>query len=141
MAMTFDPANSLVTAYLNGVATASIKTDPVAQSVFQYKDPVPCNPFPFHSRIYSPHAFKLKYNGYHIRTSGIFEHWLFIDGENATVTYGKSCPAPQTITDTYKVRFQVKRNGSDLFVGPLEFQAVNNATLNLPKQTRLRTGD
>jgi len=92
MTMTFDSNRGGVSAYLNGILTSKFQTDPVALDVFRYEDEVASNPFHFKWPVYSPKNFILKYNGYNVITSGIYEQWLEIDLNQNRIVYDLDYP-------------------------------------------------
>ena len=140
LAMTFDPATSKTTVYYDGVATPNQVTDPVAKSVFQNASPAPANPYHFAWPIYSPRAFVLKFNGYDVGSSGVYEHWLRVDTTKGALTYDRSCQNPSRVKDRYQVAFEVKRSGDQL-LEPLVFPAEQKKTIQLPRSVKLKPGD
>ena len=141
LAMTFEPEHDRVTAYCNGTATPLEKTDPVAQDVFRAAKPVPANPYHFPWPIYSPRAFVLKYNGYSVTTTGVWEHWLYVDTDGKTLDYGRSCPEPAKTRDEYRVVFDLRRDGHSLLAAPIVFSAANQRQASLPDSTVVQVGD
>ena len=141
VAMTFDPERSELVAYTNGTATPTEVTDPVARDVFRPKSPIASNPYSFPWPIYSPRAFAIKFNGYDVKESGVYEHWLEIDTEAGTVTYRRDCPRPTQIKDEYRVTLDATREGRSMLKEPLVFAAKDGATVALPKGVTLEVGD
>ncbi len=141
MAMTFDPDRDQVTAYTNGVATPTEITDPVVEDVFRPEAPVPSNPYRFPWSIYSPRSFAIKFNGYHVESSGVYEHWLQIDTLSSTITYRRHCPPPGRLKTKYRVQFDARRQGQHLLEEPLIFPAEDNVSVKLPKGVQLGVGD
>ncbi len=141
MAMTFDPDTSAVRMYLNGVATPTKITDPVARSVFRYEEPVASNPYHFPWPIFSPRALVLKFNGYDVSSSGVYEHWLRVDLEEHRVAYGRSCPESATVDGEYRVRFDLLREGKSLLPAPAVFAARDGRGIELPDSLEARPGD
>ncbi len=141
MAMTFDPTSDEVTVYCDGVATATHVTDPVAKDVFQYQKPVASNPFHFPWPIYSPRSFALKFNGYNVQSSGVYEHWLHVDTEKGTVAYGRSCPDAAQDEEVYRVEFDVQRDGGSLLPEPLVFNVLDSDTAKIPEDVKMQPGD
>jgi len=140
--MTFDPRSDMVTVYCNGVATPTNVTDPVAQDVFAYDKPVASNPYHFPWPIYSPRAFVLKFHGYRVETSGVYEHWLEIDTEKKVVQYRRSCPDEAKVRERYRVRFDMHREGASLLAEPLVFEASRTSEpVVLPGHVAVRAGD
>jgi hypothetical protein len=152
LAMTFEPDQDRVTVYCDGVATPTRITDPVAQDVFRYEGPVASNPFHFPWPIFSPQALVLKFNGYHVETSGVYEHWLRVDTRAGTVVYDRSSPEGTTVSDRYRVNFDVWRGGQSLYAGRVVGQVSSQTrleTASVPMQPgdeiitslEIRTGD
>lgn len=141
LAMTFDPAGDEVTAYLNGVATPLHLTDPVAQAVFRHEEPVAANPFHFPWPIYSPTSFILKFNGYDVRSSGVYEHRLQVDARKGVFTYGRSRLDTAKTLPEYRVRLDVSRGGESLLPAPIVFLAEDEASVDLPNGVTMTTGD
>jgi hypothetical protein len=141
MAMTFDPDHDEVVAYTNGVATPTEITDPVAQDVFRSKSPIASNPYRFPWRIYSPRAFAIKFNGYNVESSDVYEHWLEVDTVAGTITYRRDCPPSGRVKEQYRVRFDVERQGQRVLGQPLVFAAKDKASVKLPKGVQLDVGD
>jgi hypothetical protein len=141
MAMTFDPATDKVIVYCDGVATSTHITDPVAKDVFRYEEPFSSNPYCFPWPIYSPRAFILKFNGYDVESSGVFEHWLYVDSETGTITYDRSCPNPKEGQQEYRVRFCVAREGKSVLPQPVEFVATEGKRIAMPRDATIQPGD
>lgn len=141
MAMTFRPERDEVMVYCNGTATATRITDPVAQDVFQYAEPVSSNPYFFPWPIFSPRKFIVKFNGYHVSTSGVYEHWLQVDAENGRVTYDRAQRDPQAALPAHRVRFDVLRQGRSLLPTTIEHAAEPKSSFSVPAAVRLQPGD
>lgn len=139
VAMTFDPASGVATAYCDGVATPTLITDPVANDVFQYEQPVASNPSDFPWPIYSPRAFVLKFNGYNVRSTGVYEHWLHVDAEKGIVTYDRSCKDTAQIEEDFRVRFDVHRQDKSRLGEQSVFEATAKKTIAL--DVKLQSGD
>jgi len=123
MAMTFDPGRKQVTAYLNGTATQKYQTDPVARDVFRYEKEMLSNPFHFEWPIYSPWSFILKYNGYDVESTGVYEQWLNVDLKDRRVTYGMDFPANVKVNTPYRINLDIQRQGNSMLSRPLRFRA------------------
>ncbi len=136
VAMTFDPQTEHVVVYCNGTATPCDLVDPVARDVFGDRAPSEANPYRFPWPIYSPRAFVLKFNGYDA-TSGVYEHWLYIDTQRRRATYHRDCVPGVDMTRSYRVRFAV--DGKKTF-GPVSFDAQEEAALELPETVVLEPG-
>lgn len=141
MAISFDPATREVVVYLNGVATPTRITDPVAQDVFRYDEPVASNPFSFPWPIYSPRTFQLKYNGYDVATTGVYEHWLAVDLDAATVTYDRSTAGDAHPDRDYRVEVAFERQGAGLLATPLSFAAEPGKVVALAEELEAAAGD
>jgi hypothetical protein len=123
MAMTFDPNKEQVTAYLNGMATQKYQTDPVARDVFRYDYDVLSNPYHFKWPVYSPRSFILKYNGYDVGTTGVYEHWLHFDLNSRRVIYGLDYPTNAKVKTRYRINLDIRRQGNSILSRPLRFRA------------------
>jgi hypothetical protein len=138
MAMTFDPTTERVTVFCDGVATPRQVTDPVAKDVFKYEEAVASNPYHFPWPIYSPRSFVLKFNGYDAQSTGVYEHWLQLDTEKETVTYGRSCPDPTKVQGEYRVTFDCDKS---LLDNPIVFSANNGASIKVPDAMTIKPGN
>jgi len=141
MAMTFEPSRDRVTVYCDGTATPTRVTDPVAQDVFRYEQPVASNPYHFPWPIFSPRAFILKFNGYNVSDSGVYEHWLRVDASPGRVSYERSCRDAASGSGEYRVSFDVLREGASLLAGPFVGEVNEKTTLDLPGNFAMRPGD
>ncbi len=141
MAMTYDPARDEVIVYTNGVATATEITDPVAKDVFRPEKPIASNPYGFPWSIYSPRSFVLKFNGYNVETSGVYEHWLEVDTVAGTLTYRRDCPDPAKVQQKYRVTFNVEREEEELLAESMVFGAEGGASVELPETVKMAAGD
>lgn len=140
MATTYDPERGEVIAYLNGVMTPLIMTDPVAQDVYRFKDKQPANPFRFSLPLYSPRAFVLKYNGYNLETNGISEQRLLVDLDARCLTYEQE-QTTEELAHSYRLVFDVKRLGQSILAKPIEMQGVSGQTATIPADTEVRVND
>ncbi len=141
MAMTFRPERDEVMVYCNGKATPTRITDPVAQDVYQYAEPVSSNPYLFPWPIFSPRKFILKFNGYHVSTSGVYEHWLEVDAESGRVVYDRAQRETQAALPAHRVRFDVFRQGRSLLPTTIEHAAEPKSSFRLPDAAPLQPGD
>lgn len=141
MAMTFRPDRDEVTVYCNGKATPTRITDPVAQDVYQYAEPVSSNPFTFTWPVFSPRKFIVKFNGYRVSTSGVYEHWLQVDVEAGRVIYDRAQRDPQAALPEHRVRFDVLREGRSLLPRSIERRAEPKSSFDLPAEVRMQPGD
>ena len=140
MALTFDPTNQEVTAYLNGTMTPLSMTDPIAQDVFQYSKTQPANPFKFPNTIYSADNFLIKYNGYLHNQDGIAEHSLQVDLESAVLTYGRH-DLNSASNHRFRVLFTVIKEGQSSNRRVLVKEVISGDTLFLPEMMRPAIGD
>ena len=139
MAMTFDPATQQVKAWLNGVATPLNLGDSVENDVFDNANPKQANPYAFKWPIYSPRRFVLKYNGYNVRTEGVYEHWVEVRAAEGRFVYGRS--APGAVDGRFKVSVDVTRGGESLAGAPLEAEVGHGTELSLAQGVTLAQGD
>ncbi len=139
MAMTFDPEKKEVRAYLNGKMTPLLLTDPVAQSVWQFKDEQAANPFHFSLPIYSPRAFVLKYNGYRTQ-DGISEHRLRIDLQNRRLTYEQDGAGSRT-SKRFRVFFDIARNGTRILDREMMLDEPPGREVLIPDNVQVAPGD
>lgn len=141
IAMTFDPDTDEVKVYTDGEATRTFITDPVANDVFQYDEPVSSNPYFFPWPIYSPRSFILKFNGYDFQTTGTYEHWVHVDTDHNSITYGRNGKNLSALQQEYQVHFDILREGKSLFSKPLSFLAVNDRSIEWPETVKIQVGD
>ena len=124
LAMTFNPETREVYAYKNGKATALTLGDPVANDVFTNANAQAANPYLFDWNIYSPRRFLIKYNGYSVRTQGVYEHWLDVEAAAGRATYGRSAPHP--VSGRFKISITTKGK-------TCEYEVTPGATIALPE--------
>lgn len=139
--MTFDPDTDQVVAYLDGVATPTSMTDPVARDVFRPTEPVASNPFHFPWPIYSPRSFLLKFSGYNVQDSGVYEHWLQVDIDAATVTYDRISSDGDHEEVDYRVTVDVQRDEASILSKPIEFPATRGHGVRLPTEAEMQPDD
>jgi hypothetical protein len=141
MATTFDPTSNIVTVYCDGVATPTQITDPVANDIFKYEEPIASNPYHFPWPIYSPRSFVLKFNGYDVQSSGVYEHWLRVDAVKGTVAYDRRSPDPEKIKKDYWVDIDVRRVGKSILTAPVTFEASSTNIVELPVTAKMQPDD
>jgi hypothetical protein len=141
LAMTFDPKSQLVAMYCDGVATPTRVTDGVAKSVFKDASSADANPYHFPWPIYSPRSFVLKYNGYDVESTGVYEHWLHVDTERATVAYHRSVREGAKIAGALRAHVDVLRAAKSILEKTVIFVAKSNATIELPMAAQMEVGD
>lgn len=112
-AMTFDPANSEVVAWLNGRMVDYSVMDPVEQDALGLTSSPPSNPYRFAQSIFSPHRPTIKFNGYDWETTGVTEHRLLMDLERGQAVYERDTLRP--VEDWFRVIMTTHvGNGADL---------------------------
>jgi len=141
LAMTFDPKTHLVTTYLDGVSTPHRVTDGVVKSVFKGEAAVESNPYHFPWPIYSPRSFVLKYNGYDVDSTGVYEHWLQVDTEQAAVTYNRSVRAGTEVANELRVHVDLLRASKSVLEQPVVFAAKPGQKVPLPVSGTIEVGD
>lgn len=140
MAMTFDPEKEEVVAYLNGIMTPLLLSDPVTQDVYQYEEEQVANPFHFPYAIYSPQAFVLKYNGYDLQRNGISEHRLQLNLIDRSLTYEQHARGAIDST-SFRLFFDVKRQGKSILATPLVLEGIHGQSIPLPPDLNLQLQD
>ncbi len=138
MAMTFDPQDNKVRAYLNGEMTASRVLDPVIEDVLQQEEIPLSNPLEFSVPIYLPSSFQLKFNGYDFKNSPLKEHFLWVDLNAKTVQYQIT---GATDGKQYRVEIDVLRDGSSLLRERIEVDVSGGDVLKLQTQYDFEYGD
>jgi hypothetical protein len=141
MAMTYDPAQGEVKAWLNGKMTPLSLTDPVEQDVYRYPAEHQTNPYRFESPIYSPRAFVLKYNGYDLEKEGISEHRLAVDLNLKQLRYLQGRGEEFDRQMRYRILFDLQRSGESILDQPLLFEAVSGQSQGLPLEIDIQQGD
>lgn len=121
IAMTFDPENNQVIAYLDGIATEYTIPDPVTEDVLEHEIIPPANPFTHALPLYSPMSFQIKYNGYDYKNGNIKEHLLWVNLENDTLDYSQvGAPADQQ----FRIEFDIIREGKSILRTPITTDSV-----------------
>ncbi len=138
IAMTYDPENKLVSAYLNGTLTPYSIADPVTQDVMQNKTIPMANPFKFGTPIFSPTSFQLKYNGYDYRNSPIKEHWLWVDLENDNIQYRQ---VGKQSDEKFRVTFDIFRRQTSILDEPVISDVSDGKLLYLALKNHIQVGD
>lgn len=141
MAMTYDPGRKEVTAYLNGIMTPRYQTDPVANDVFRFEGEELSNPFYFKWPAYSPRNFILKYNGYNVEDTGIYEHWLEIDLNQNRVMYDVDYKENAEPDSRYKITLDILRRNVSLLSQPLKFEAIRGRSVAIPIDKKIQPSD
>lgn len=131
VAMTFEPDTGALTAYLNGIAHPCFKTDPVERSVYHIKDEISANPVTFKHPIYHPLRFMMKFDGYDVQSTGVYEHRLDVNLFNRTITYEHD---KQVNADTngYDITIDVLRDDQSILDKPLHINAQHGNMVSLP---------
>ncbi len=140
MAMTWDPGREEVTAYLNGVMTPLVMTDPVDQDVYQHPAKQPANPFRFPHALYSPRSFVVKYNGYNLATNGVSEHRLRVDLAERKLTYEQDLPTAGS-APAGRIFFDVHRAGRSILERPMEMKAIHGQQREIPAAISILVND
>ena len=140
MAMTYDPVQSEVKAWLNGRSTFQELPDPVEQNVFGGFKEIHANPYYFESPIYSPKRFILKYNGYNLKED-VREHRIEVDLEKKQLTYYKEGKGLVDPEKHYQIKFDLKRSNKSLLTQTILFDAISGRSIALPKETEIQIGD
>ena len=116
IAMTFDPENEKVIAYLNGVATNYTIADPVTEDVMQHQRIPSANPFTHALPLYSPTSFQIKYNGYDYKAGPIKEHLLWVNLDNHSIHYSQ---VGKNNDKQFRVNFDIHRAGKSILRAPI----------------------
>ena len=140
MAMTHDPANDEVCAYLDGNLTPLKLADPVAQDLFQYPEEQTANPFRFSLPIFAPRVFLVKFNGYADRGDEVKEYRLFVDLDRGVATYEDEGQARQ-VRPPCRVCIDIRRHGRSILAAPLVVAGRQGQRGTLPAAARVRDGD
>ena len=142
VAMTFDPANSLLKMYCNGILTETSVTDPVENDVYRYTGKVSSNPMRFDWPIWSARHFTLKFNGYNVKDDGVYEQYLDVDIANKQIQYGFVADKDTKFTiKDYRFQFDVNRSGKSLLSSPLISAATPGKKVAIPADVPLQVGD
>lgn len=140
VAMTYDPKQNQVTAYLNGRMTPLHLTDPVTQDVFHFPEEQVANPLLFEGPIYAPRAFVLKYNGYNLKNDGVSEHRLVVDLKSGKLTYQREGDLNR-VKKRYRINFDISRNGQSIVEEPILMEVKPGQSILLPSEMKPGTGD
>lgn len=138
MAMSFDPENKKVTAYLNGIATDFSVPDPVTEDVMQNTNIPLANPLTFSQPLYAPRSFQLKYNGYNFHRSAIKEHRIWINLDENRIEYSQ---VGEDDSKEFRVLFDILREEQSILDHPVEAQLSNGETVDIPLQNKIVNGD
>jgi len=135
VAITFQPQTGALTAYLNGIAHPCFQTDPVERSVYHITGEASANPVTFRHQIYHPKRFLLKFNGYDVQSTGVFEHRLDANLFDGSITY-ENDKLPSADTHQLVISVDVLRQGQSILDKPLRIAAQHGNTAALPQVTR-----
>ncbi|MBT5187903.1 MAG: hypothetical protein HOH19_15385 [Kordiimonadaceae bacterium] len=138
VAMTFDPQNNQVLAYLNGQMTALKLPDPVTQDVMQFEGTPSSNPFEHKYPLYSPTAFQLKYNGYDFHNGPVKEHRIWVDLNNASVDYEFEGILDGT---PLRIKFDILRKENSILSEELIFDISSQIQTSIPFEVPYTFGD
>jgi hypothetical protein len=109
--------------------------------VFKPTEAKSANPYYFPWPVYSPRHFVLKFNGYDVASSGVYEHWLEVDTVHGRVTYGRSTSNPGSVKRDFRVAVDVRRAGKSLLESSVVFPATPDRTVELPLKDGIQPGD
>lgn len=140
MAMSYDPQQNLVKAYLNGKMTQYRLTDPVAEDVFKFTEEQISNPLFFDQSIYGPYNFVLKFNGYDLSSAGVSQHLLQVNLNEAYLVYNQDGPGKSKTK--FRIDFDIRRSGRSLLDYNLifEIEGLEQKVL-LPNELKVAFGD
>lgn len=138
IAMSFDPDNKLVKAYLNGELTEYTVPDPVTEDVMQNKIIPLANPLTFKQALYSPTVFQIKYNGYDFHNSSIKEHFLWVNLDEKKIEY---IQVGQDDGQNYRFLFDIVGPNKSRLEIPLLKELSNGLELNIPLAENIEIGD
>lgn len=138
VATTFDPTTGALTAYLNGIAHPHLKTDPVERDVYQIEGEIQANPTYFKHAIYHPTRFLMKFDGYDVQSSGVFEHRLNVNLQDNVITY-ENDRKNHIDTSQLVVSVDVQRANQSILFKPLQISANHSNQIKLPHP--VNTGD
>ncbi|MCC3860065.1 LamG domain-containing protein [Pseudemcibacter aquimaris] len=128
IAMTFDPENGVVKAYLNGELTKYRIPDPVTEDVMQNAVIPLANPFTFTQALYGPKNFQLKFNGYDFHNNPIKEHFLWVDLNDKKIVYDQTGSDPEK---RFRLTFDVERDGRSIFVHKIMKEVTKKTTIGI----------
>lgn len=138
IAMTYDPENKIVKAYLNGKLNKYTIADPVTEDVMQNSEVPPANPFKFEEPIYSPTSFQVKYNGYDYKEGKIKEHRLWVDLDAKNIRYNQV----GGINDQrFRVHFDVLRQEKSILTNAISAEVLNEDVVDFQFQNGMVLGD
>lgn len=138
IAMSFDPDNNLVKAYLNGVLTEYTVPDPVTEDVMQNEIIPLANPLTFKQALYSPKIFQIKYNGYDFHNTMIKEHILWVNLEDNLVEYSR---IGKDYGHKYRLKFDVIGPKESKLIKPINMELFNGDKIDIPFNENIEFGD
>lgn len=138
IAMSFDPDNNLVKAYLNGVLTEYTVPDPVTEDVMQNEIIPLANPLTFKQALYSPKIFQIKYNGYDFHNTMIKEHILWVNLEDNLVEYSR---IGKDDGHKYRLKFDVIGPKESKLIMPINMELFNGDKIDIPFNEKIEFGD
>jgi len=71
----------------------------------------------------------------------VYEHWLHVDTEGATVTYDRTASAGGHGDVAYRVTVDVRRGEASILSEPVEFSATRGRRVRLPVGTTMQPDD
>lgn len=138
VAMSYDPKNNKVNAYLNGKITTLSLQDPVTQDVMQLPSALPANPFEHKHPLYSPTAFQVKYNGYDFHNEDIKEHRIWVDLDRAEISYAIE---GNDQGQSFRINFDILREGKSILNFPVRENITPGDNIIIPLTTPTKPGD
>ncbi|MDA9180193.1 hypothetical protein N9O28_02600 [Emcibacteraceae bacterium] len=138
IAMSFDPKNKNVTAYLNGKSTQYKLADPVTEDVMQNEKIPLANPLSFSQPLYSPRSFLIKYNGYDFHHSTIKEHGLWVDLNENKIEYSQKGDAN---SKKFRVLFDILREDKSILALAVEEEVSHGKVIDVPLLKKIVSGD
>eukprot|EP01061_Rhynchopus_euleeides_P007373 TRINITY_DN1640_c0_g1_i4.p1 TRINITY_DN1640_c0_g1~~TRINITY_DN1640_c0_g1_i4.p1 ORF type:complete len:448 (+),score=82.84 TRINITY_DN1640_c0_g1_i4:71-1414(+) len=116
----------------------------VEQSVYKGDFNAVTNPKAFDWGVFHPLRFIVKFNGYSVEETGVFEHYVRVDLKAAqrTLTYGVKAKV-DTSDRTYTVLYRFVRGEADLPFGTGQFfvSDTDQGSVQLPSSLEVQAGD
>lgn len=138
MAMSFDPENKKVTAYLNGKATEYSVADPVTEDVMQNANTPLANPLTFSQPLYAPRSFQIKYNGYNFHQSAVKEHRIWVNLDENRIEYSQE---GEDDSKVFRVLFDILREEHSILDHSVKANVRNGELIDIPLQNKIIDGD
>ena len=148
LAMTYDGDEAQSSQ--DGVATVNSYEEGeewVEESVYPRPDHYTAltNPKAFDLGVYHPRRFVVKFQGYKVAETGVYEHFARVDLRAAqrTIAYGVKAASPKADAGgVYELRYRFERNGQAVAHGTGSFAVRNSAGQRvLPQALEVEDGD